>query len=702
MAVLSKIRERSLLLILVIGFCLLAFIVGDIIRNGGFGVTKNVGSVNGEDIPSQEFLQKVQNMERNQPGSGSMAFNSVWNQEVESILYKEKTDKAGLRAGREHVLDVYAQQFAGNPQFLNAFGKFDKAKFNTYLQEMKSTNPEMYRAIESNRPAVEDYAKRQFYVALLQGGVYTTKAEAKAKYEMENDKVSFDYVYVPYTTVNDEEVKVSDDEIVAYMKKNEKKYKADATRNLEYVLIENKPSTADENEIRGNINSLLSPSVEYNESTGKNDTIPSFANVSDDKIGEYVREHSDMPYDTTYVTKEQLPVDYANEIFNLQKGQVYGPYTFNGYQMLTKMVGRKPNESTKVVHVLVAYKGALRAAPSITRTKEEAKALADTYLNQTNSNPEAIKELAKTNSDDPGSAQNAGIYDVTPDGGWAEEFKDFAVKSPAGKTGVVETDFGYHVMRILEKNDAVQIATIAQKIQPSEKTVDDLFTKATKLEVDAAEGKKSFEELAKENGLTVVPVNGVTINDQNIQGLGAQRGIIRWAYDDETEEGAVKRFDVTNGHVIVKVKSINKEGLQPVDAVKLTILPILQNEKKAAIIKEKMKGESLEEVAKSTGSSVSSASSITMANPIIQGVGSEPKVVGTAFGLEDGKTSGLVDDTTGVFKVRKKSVEKAPELPNYTSYVSRMNSQNRGSVQPRLTKAMKEEADIEDNRYMFY
>src|SRR5688572_26908974 len=126
MAVLSKIRQRSLVLILVIGFCLLAFIIGDIVNSGGFGVSQNIGSVNGKDIPVQDFLQKVNDVQARQQGiSPTQAANAVWSQEIDNILFEERFDKAGIRVGRDHIFNVYAQdpQVAQNPQFLNALGK---------------------------------------------------------------------------------------------------------------------------------------------------------------------------------------------------------------------------------------------------------------------------------------------------------------------------------------------------------------------------------------------------------------------------------------------------------------------------------------------------------------------------------------------------------------------------------------------------
>lgn len=700
MAVLSKIRQRSLVLILVIGFCLLAFIVGDIINSGGFGVTRNIGSVNGKDIPVQDFLQKVNDIQARQQGiSPTQAANAVWNQEVENILFEDRFEKAGLRVGKDHIFNVYAQdqQVASNPQFQNALGKFDKAKFNEFLVNMKTTNPAQWQMIEKNKGLVENAAKKQLYLTMIKAAMFATEADGKAKYAAETDKATFDYVFVPYSSINDDQVKVSDEELIAFMKKNEKKYKSEASRDLDFVLIENKPSKEDEAEMKKEINSLLVPRVEYNDQTKANDTIPGFGSVVNNE--EFVNKHSDTKYDTTYVTKKQLPVEFAEQIYNLGKGHVFGPYIDNGYYKLTKMINKKGNASAKASHILVAFKGGAAPDPSITRTKEEAKAKAEDLLKQAKANPDNFAILAMTNTDDPGSKQTGGEYDNIVPNQMVKPFNDYVFNSPVGSIGLVETDFGYHVIKVSGKNEAVQLATIAQKIEPSEATTDAIFTKATKMEMDAQE--KPFADLAKSLGLTVTPATKIMANDETIQGIGSQRGIVKWAYSDDTKVGDVKKFDIPQGHVIVTLKNINEKGVLPIEEAKVSVLPIVRNEKKAELIRKKMEGATLEAVAQKTGSAVASAVDVTVANPMIANVGAEPKVVGKAFGLTAGKTSGLIDGELGVFMVRTKAIAKAAALPNYTAFTARLTTEARQQAQGRLSTALKDNADIEDNRSEF-
>lgn len=696
MAVLSKIRQRSLLLILVIGFCLLAFIVGDIINSGGFGVTRNVGSVNGEDIPVQDFMQKVTDVEKSQQGiSPTQASNAVWNREVENILFDERIEEAGIRVGRDHVIGAYSQnqQVAMDPRFQNALGKFDKAKFNQFLADTKANDPTLWESIERNRPLVEQDAKKQLYLSMLKAGVIATDADGMAKYHQESDKATFDYVFVPYSTVNDDQVKVSDEEITEYMKKNEKKYKSEASRDIEVVVIENKPSAEDEAEMKTSINKFLSPRLEMN------DTIPSFASATN--VEEYVNvtAGSSIPYDTTFVTKKQLPLEHAEQIYNLAPGQVYGPYVDNGFYKLTRMIQKKSGATVNSSHILIAYAGAMRANPDIKRTKEEAKAKADDLLRQINSNPGAFAQLVATNSDDPGSVSTGGVYEDVQPNQMVKPFNDFIFNNPVGTTGVVETDFGYHVIKVTGKNEAIRVATIAQPIEPSEATTDAIFTKASKFEMDAED--KPFADIAKELGLTVVPVNRLLAGDESVQGVGNQRAIVQWAFAKDTEVGDVKKFDVPQGHVIARLKNKNEKGLLSMEEAKTTVMPIIRDMKKAEIIKKKMAGTTLEAVSQKAGAAVATATDVTFAAPMVPNVGPEPKVVGKAFGLAAGKTSGLIEGKMGVFMVRTKSVVKAPELPNYSATTARLRAEGRGGVAPRMTQALKEKADIEDNRFAF-
>ena len=685
MAVLSKIRQRTGLLIIVIGFCLLAFLVGDAFQSGTFGSDANeIGSVNGTDIPTQEFLQKVAMAEKQGQGiSNTQAFNSTWEQEVRSIILSEEFEKLGLKVGDEQFINVIKQNpnFAQNPQFLNAAGLFDENKFKEFLKSIKNApNQEQWlqwKAFEGN---IEKYTVEQMYNTMIKSGVYTTKAEGKLAYKLEADKVDFDYVMVPFSSINDDQVKVTDAEIIDFMKKSPKKYKSDNTTSIDFVLFENKPSKEDELAMSSKINELKTK----------------FDSVSN--VGKFVNENSDIKFDSTYLAKKDLPLEFQEQLFNLPAGSVFGPYVHNGHQCLSRMIGRKANATAKASHILLAYKGAPQSAA--TRTKEEAQALANSLLAQAKANPDGFGMLAMTNSDDPGSKNNGGEYDNITPGQMVPTFNDYVFNNPVGSIGVVETDFGFHVIKVSGKNDAVLMGTVAQKIQPSDATIDATYTKASQFESDALENK-DFAALAKKSGVEVVNANNIKAFDEYVQGLGSQREIVRWSFSSDTDINSVKRFETTQGFVIAKLKDKNETGLLPIELAKQSVEPLLKNKKKAELIKKKMNGNTLESVAKSSGASVLPATGVSLKTPVIPNIGSEPKVVGKAFNLASGKTSEIIEGNAGMYMIKGKSVIKAADLPSYTTYINQDRTQNQSYSVSKAYTALKDKAEIKDNRGNF-
>ncbi|PRZ26513.1 peptidylprolyl isomerase [Flavobacterium granuli] len=696
MAVLSKIRQRSALMIAVIALALFAFIIGDLFKSGSFDSTsKDVGSINGKDISFEDFRIKVGNVEKSGQGiTATAAANRVWDQEVTIALLSSEFDKIGLRVGEKHLMEVLKadQNIGRNPMFLNAAGIFDLAKFKEYFK----ANPAQAQFLKDREKDAELNAKYQIYNTLIKASAFTTESEGKLKYEMEANKVNFAYVAGLYSTIKDSDVKVTDAEILDYMKKNKKKFKADETREVEYVLIEDKASAADEAEVKSRITALLSGSVVYNQATGKNDTLAGFKAAKN--TIEFVNSNSDVPYDSTYVAKKDLPAVDADRLFNLAPGEVYGPYMFGKYYCISKSMGKKAGVSAKASHILISYEGTQVPNKKEKRTKEEAKAKAEAILAQVNANPDSFLMLAFTNSDDS-SAQQGGDLGYFEQNQMVKPFNDFVFNNGIGKVGLVETDFGFHIIKITDKQDGIRLATVAQKVEASEATSDKIFTEATKFEMDAAD--KDFNKVAKEMKLTVAAPVTVAAMDENFGPLGNQRAIVRWAFEGDSKVGTVKRFEVANiGHVIAKVKSIDDSGLVSVTQARPYVESILKNKKKAELIKAKMTGSSLEAIAKTVGATVLQAADVTMDNPMLTGVGLEPKVVGNAFALAANKLSAPIEGNTGVYVVKNISTVKAPALKDHAPYVAKLKAQSAGDVN-RVLPALKNSAEIKDNRKQF-
>jgi peptidyl-prolyl cis-trans isomerase D len=699
MAVLQKIRKRSGLLLLAIGFALLAFVIQDLFSNGIKSQSHDVGSVNGKDIAFEDFRIKVANLEKGgqngQPVTQTQAANQVWEQEVAIALINEQFEKAGIRTCDNHIVDFFKKDpnIGQNPMFLNQLGKFDLAKFKEYFK----TNPEQAQVIKDKEKDAEINSKFQIYSAMIKAGMFTTNADGKFKYELEANKVNFDYVSVLYSTVKDSDVKVTDADILEYMQKNEKRFKSEETREIEYVLIEDKPSAKDEEEMKAKINALLTGSVEFKD--GKYDTIPSFKNATD--VADFVGANSDKPYDSTYVTKQTLPAEHADKLFALPSGEIYGPYINGNYYCISKVMGRKVGDQVKSSHILISWVGAERAAPKEKRTKEEAKVKADALLAQVLANPSMFQMIAFTNSEDPSVQQNGGDMGfISRETGFAKGYKDFVFNNPVGKIGIAETEFGYHIINITDKQDAIRLATVAQKIEPSEQTTNEAYTKATQFEMDA--NGKDFATVAKAAKLAVNPSIKAKPMDEAFGVAGNQRQVIKWAFSDDTNIGDVKRFEVVNvGNVIARLKKINEKGLMTVEEAKPMVESIIKNKKKAEKIMAKMKGSSLEAIAKANATTVQNAPAASVDNAVLANVGAEPKVVGTAFGTPANKVSAPIEGNSGVYVIKTKSVAKAPKLPKYDDYVNKLKA-NAGQASGRVFPALKSNAKIDDNRLEFY
>jgi peptidyl-prolyl cis-trans isomerase D len=700
MAVLSKIRKRSGLLLLAIGFALLAFVVQDLFTKGFKSISQDVGSVNGKDISFDQFRVKVANAEKNANAQGQnissmQASNQVWNQEVAVTLLTAEFDKLGIRVGEKHILEIYKNDpsIAQNQLFLNAAGKFDMKKYNDYF----NATPEGQQYLKDKKKDAELNAKYQIYNSLVKGAMYTTTTEGKFKYEAETNKVNFDFVMVPFSSVKDSDVKVTDEEIVTYMKTKEKKFKSEESRELDYVLIPEKASAQDEAEIKNKVTALLTPHVEFK--NGRNDSIPAFKSVTDN--ADFVNANSDISFDSTYIAKQDLPAAYAEQLFNLPAGEVFGPYMNNNYYCISKALGRKAGAKVKSSHILISWDGATRAQPKEKRTKEQAKVKAEGILAQVQANPGMFQMLAMTMSEDPSVQQNGGDMGyITRETGFAQPFKDFVFNNPVGKIGLVETEFGYHIINVTDKQDAVKLATIADKIQPSETTNNKTYEQATKFEMEAA--NKDFAALVKQMKFTSNPAVRVKAVDESFGTISSQRQIVKWAFDGDTNIGSVKRFEIVNvGHIIAKLKSIAPKGLMSAEEARPQVENILKNKKKFEKIVAKMKGASLDAIAAANKVTVMNAVDLTIENPNVPGAGFEPKVVGMAFTSKTGQVSKPIEGNSGVYVVNTKAVTKAPKIQKYDDYIAKVKQQV-VNYSGRVMPALKNDADIEDNRASFY
>lgn len=539
---------------------------------------------------------------------------------------------------------------------------------------------------------------------MIRAGIGATLIEGKQAYHLENDNINIQFVQIPYTSI--ENVEVSDSEIAAYVEAHPVEFKAEASRDIQYVLFEQKPSAEDEKAVKEEIVALMKNRVEYNSVTGTNDTIQGFKNTQN--MEEFINRNSDMKFQDVFLFKSNLPTEIADKIFSLNEGEIYGPYKHNNSWNVTKIMEVKQlADSAKANHILISYEG-LSTGAGLTRTKEEAKTLADSLLNVLQADAEKFAEIAAEYSADNSNKDKAGDLGWFTYGRMVPKFNTFVFSHEAGDMGIVETNFGFHIVAVKELTEpqkAVKIANLSRAIEPSEKTVNDLFTQATTFEINA--GEKGFNEAVKTGKYTAKPVKGIKALDENLPGIGPKREIVQWAFEEATEVGSIRRFDVNGGYAVVQITAKQPEGLMNTEKASATVTPILKKEKKAAMIKEKITATTLSEIAANQGVSVQSASAVNLGNPMIPGAGLEPKVIGTAFSLKEGVVSQPIAGEKGVFVVKLIQRNEAPDLASYATIAELETEERTAKIAGangtgRVVEALKNNAEIEDRRAIFY
>ncbi|MDF1516855.1 MAG: peptidylprolyl isomerase [Lutibacter sp.] len=720
MAILSKIRDRSMFLILIVGLALFAFVLDPSSIQQFFSATKtnSIGEVNGENIDREEFAKLVENYKSQSGGrvSQMQAVNAVWNNLVGEKIFQSQLEQAGIVVGEKDIWDamVSLPEIQNSPLFKNEAGLFNEEKLKEYIANMKAdaeagNNQAWLNWLETEK-SIKQNLERQAYTTLVSAGLGASLKEGERDYLYQNTKMDAKFVYVPYASIDDESAKVSKEEIQKYLEKNSKRFKSEASRSLEYVKFDIVPSEEDEENVRIEVMSFINDREEYSNAANAKVQIPGLKNTANYEAF-LSNNKSDLGVDNGYYYKNQFPAAIADTIFSASVGDIVGPYKDNGFYKISKIIDfQQLPDSVKSSHILIPYAGAVRSA-SI-KTKEQAKKTADSIFALVKNNKTKYAEIADEVNTDGTKGKGGDIGWIRKDQAFSDGFdKDFAnyiYKNPAGSIGVVETAFGFHVIRVDEQKQAekaLKLATFARLIEPSEATENVIFEKAETLTSNLADGEK-LADVAKNENYNVQSALNLKRLDENIPGLNGQRQIVIWAFDKERKLGDSKRFDIDiNGKrsyvvVVLKAKS-EKDGLVVNADILSKIQPELINKKKAALINAKIKGSTLEEIAKSTNTAVSAASNVTLASPLLSGVGNEPAVVGAMSTIKLNEVSKPIEGDKGVFVVKVEKRDTPVKLDNYDTFRNKIINNLKGRSYM-LFQVLEETAEIKDFRGEFY
>jgi len=720
MAILSKIRDRSMFLILIVGLALFAFVLDPSSIQQFFSATKtnSIGEVNGENIDREEFARLVENYKSQSGGrvTQMQAVNAVWNNLVGEKIFQSQLEQAGIVVGEKDIWDamVSLPEIQNSPLFKNEIGLFNEEKLKEYIANMKAdaeagNNQAWLNWLETEK-SIKQNLERQAYTTLVSAGLGASLKEGERDYLYQNTKMDAQFVYVPYASIDDEAAKVSKKEIQEYLKKNSKRFKSEATRTLEYVKFDIVPSEEDEENTRMEVVNFINDREEYSNAANAKMQIPGLKNAENYEA--FLNDNkSDLGIDNGYYYKNQFPPAIADSIFSASVGNIVGPYNDNGYYKISKIVDfRQLPDSVKSSHILIPYAGAVRSAS--VKTKEGAKKTADSIFALVKNNKTKYAEIADEVNTDGTKGKGGDIGWIRKDqafsAGFDKDFADYIYKNPTGSMAVVETAFGFHVIRVDEQKQAeraVKLATFARLMDPSEATENNIFEKAETLMANLANDEK-LEDVAKKENYNVQSAMNLKVLEENIPGLNGQRQIVIWAFAKERKLGDSKRFDVDvdgkRSYVVVVLKGKSeKDGLVVNAEILAKIQPELINKKKAAMINAKIKGTTLEEIAKNTNATVNAASSVTLASPLLSGVGNEPVVVGAMSTIKLNEVSKPIEGDKGVFVVKVNKRDTPIKLDSYDTFRNKIINNLKGRSYM-LFQVLEETAEIKDFRGEFY
>jgi peptidyl-prolyl cis-trans isomerase D len=693
MAVLSKIRERSMFLIIIIGLALFAFVLDPSTLGDFFTSSKvnEIGEINGESISREEFVQELEDYKQQAGGQVSemQAAKTVWDNILRKKIYKNQLTQAGITIGEADVWKelVNAPFVQNNPQYQTESGLFNESKFKQFLATEKEKKTAMWSQWSSYMNQIRDNAETNTYNNLVTAGLGASLKEGELEYLLDNTKLNAQFVYIPYTSISDSLVKIKKSEVEKYIKSHENDFKVEATRDISYVQLNIIPTAADEEVIKNDVVALIEDLKQ-----SANESAFLAENASDTSINE------------NFQFKNLVNKETSAEIFEANIGDVVGPYKDKEFFKISKIteISQMP-DSTRASHILIPFVGSQRVAADVTRTEDEAKVLADSLLSVVKSSVSKFGDLAKTFSSDLASGAKEGDLDWFTYERMTPLFRDFSFQGKKGDIGVVKTPFGFHVIKIDDQKNSqkvVKLATYGRKIVASEATENITFRNAEEFALAISKDNK-FDNLANEKKYEPRSAVGLKVLDENVAGLGNQRQIVSWAFGKETKVNDFKRFDLVGSHVVAFVTSSEEKGLMSAEKATNSIRPILLNEKKAALISNKLKGSSLAAIATANNTTVRASNGLTLKSPTLSGVGVEPKIVGAMYNSALNKVVNSVEGDRGVYAFMVTSKEVATALPNYDTNRKRI-SEARKRLTFKMYEAIKNSSNVEDNRAIMY
>ncbi len=729
MALIGKIREKSGLLVVLIGIALFAFILGDWRKiTQGSEDEFGYGTVYGDKIDyakfeeanarfqEQDAMQAQQQQREYTQKDQDASTEKAWNYMVETTIFDREFEALGIDVS-EAEFDAYlygTDGFAVLPELAQGFtdsltGMFNAKMLEKRIDEMEaSTDPNVQKQWADNKKYYTDRRKQEKYFELIGQGMYVTKLEAEEEYFAQKEVKSVSYVVRRYSELLDEDIKVSDDELKSYYEehKNDKKYEnKTASREVRYFDVVINPSKSD--------------SAKFNRMM--NDFKKGFAASTDDSI--FIMKNSDVKFYSSQKIATAVPEGnekaqklqsypkYMDTVFKTATvGQIVGPYDSRGTVVISKVLGFTPSR-LKARHILLSTNQS-KDAKVIAQKQKTADSLVK-LINKDN-----FAEYVTKFSDDPGSKQTGGEYDNFLEADMVAEFGAFCATKPIGTIGTVKTQFGIHIIEVLDRDEAKfpVLASVAKTFKASQETIDrkesEVYNLLYKLEAklskvsDLKKKLELFDTIAQQAGYFVRPVS---LQDEGPKLYGfntpfAEEKILKLAFVEEAKAGNLTTAPIKDKdrYIIGIVSSIKTKGVPNFEDIEVTMKRDLIEEKKAKrFTNQLLKDKNLNAMAKRANGEVMKAE-VTFGNPQITGAGYEPEVVGSLFsGLKDGQRTLPLKGKMGVYVIRIDKSTKAPTAANYNVERDQLFAGLKGSLQGQALNALKKKAEVIDNRRLY-
>lgn len=710
MALIGQIRKNSWILIIAIALGLGGFLIMDMSSAqtgpGGGASQLVVGKVNGEKIRRTEF-EKVHALRFN--GSNLPTYqnrNSLWNWYVEDGLLREEADALGFDVPKSQIDEL---EFGNNPSPVirrNFPNPQQPGAINTQQLTQIKTSIDNNSIDTDFGPGFRDFwlMQRDMIVkerlqAVLQGMVqkamYTPSWMAEMGYADQNQTVDFNYVKIPYESIGNEEVSISDSDLSSFLNANTVRFeRTEEERVIEYVSFDVIPTPADSALLRDKLVEMIEG-----------------FRLAENGDSNFVLQREGI-ITPAYSAKEDLGTVIADTVMNLPIGSVYGPYIEGGEYRLLKVIDRAEMADT------VNFRHILLGTAQSGNSAAEAGVRADSMIAVLSSGAANFDSLAVKFSQDPSTASNGGKYENVTANQFAGLPALNQIISVTGNIGTlykVRTAAGVHVVEVLsrssESTTRANVAFIREAIVPSKDTQDNIFQEASQFIANNRDLTSARATVEAAPNLRMVKVTGLTQSAYELGQLGFSndtKDAICWAFASDPGDVSpsvysfadeVRYYD--NKYVVIGLSDVYDEGMPSVDEVRAELETEVIRQKKAELVNSRIAGKDMSAIAAQFSVTMDAAAGASFDRPTLPNVGSEPNVIAAALGTDQGQTSAAVEGAGGIFIVQPTNKPALGQATNLPQIRQTYNRTAQGWVASSFMSLLRGSADVEDSRNSF-